>query len=56
MAPMYAGIDGLVRAVVEEIPTDDNPRKESLSVVLRNRRRIDRNCGAYIHGGAATGS
>lgn len=33
-APMYAGIDDLVRAIVEEIPTDDVARKESLSVVL----------------------
>ena len=33
-APMYAGIDDLVRAIVEEIPTDDVARKETLSVVL----------------------
>lgn len=34
VAPMYAGIDDLVRAVVEEIPRDDIDRQESLSVVL----------------------
>lgn len=33
-APMYAGIDDLVRAIVEEIPTDNVERMASLSVVL----------------------